>query len=200
MLCKKNHHANNCLDVDDATMADVEMETDAGDKYALFINQKNDPRIMEKLEFNPSISLANVKRSYFEALRKLKIRSLMKINMTASGTHSNEAWNFIEAAMKDFSGYSKIGIYYFCMRCEEHVDIECNFITFLDEKLKGDTTSPDSPEINKKKRGKGDDTTAFIKEMVGHSNEMVAILKDSVNDRKIALKSEELDCKKAASD
>jgi hypothetical protein len=33
--------------------------------------------------------------------------------------------------------------------CEEHANMDCNFITSLDKNLKGDTTSRDSPELNK---------------------------------------------------
>jgi hypothetical protein len=36
--------------------------------------------------------------------------------------------------------------------------------------------------------------------MIGHSNKMLAILKDSLNDRKIALKSKDLHRKEAAND
>jgi hypothetical protein len=38
VFSKKIHHAINRLDDNDATMAEVEMETNAGDKYATTIN------------------------------------------------------------------------------------------------------------------------------------------------------------------
>jgi hypothetical protein len=52
MFSKKTHHEINRLDNDDAAMAKVEKESDAGDKYATILNLMNDPHIAEKLKFN----------------------------------------------------------------------------------------------------------------------------------------------------
>jgi hypothetical protein len=42
----------------------------------------------------------------------------MKENMTVSGTHDNEPWNFVESTMTKLPGFTKISVYYFFKRCE----------------------------------------------------------------------------------
>ena len=42
-----------------------------------------------------------------------KIRRCMKENMSVSGTHDNDAWNFIESAMAKTPGFTKVAVYYF---------------------------------------------------------------------------------------
>ena len=53
--------------------------------------------------------------------------------MTKSGTHDNDAFNFVEVAMWEFHGFTPIAVYYFYTRCEEHTDIDCIFQPTMDE-------------------------------------------------------------------
>ena len=45
--------------------------------------------------------------------------------MTKSGTHDNDAFNFVQVAMWEFHGFTPIAVYYFYTRCKEHLDIDC---------------------------------------------------------------------------
>jgi hypothetical protein len=67
--------------------------------------------------------------------------------MTNLGSHSNNEWDFVEGAMKGFPGFTKISVFYFFIRCDVVKDIDCNFIPFLDEGLKGDSTTRDSTSV-----------------------------------------------------
>jgi hypothetical protein len=59
-------------------------------------------------------------------------------NMTESGTHDSNPWNFVKVAMKDFSGgMTKISVYHFFMRCENTDGVDAHFQPFLDQSLKG---------------------------------------------------------------
>jgi hypothetical protein len=66
-----------------------------------------------------------------------KVRRLMKKNMTQSGTHDNDPYNFVEIAMREFTGLTPIGVYYFYVRCEANKGIDDAFQPFLDNSLKG---------------------------------------------------------------
>ena len=59
--------------------------------------------------------------------------------MTKSGTHDNDAFNFVQVAMWEFHGFTPIAVYYFYTRCEEHLDIDSIFQLTMDESLKGNS-------------------------------------------------------------
>jgi len=69
----------------------------------------------------------------------------MKQNMTTSGEHDNDAYNFVDVAVKKVPGSStltKIGIYYFFLRCSENQqEVDDTFGTTMDEVLMGSTNS-----------------------------------------------------------
>jgi hypothetical protein len=67
----------------------------------------------------------------------VKIRQIMKENMTVSGTHDNEPWNFVECAMTKVQGFTKIAVYYFYKRCEVCDEIESVFQPFLEPAFAG---------------------------------------------------------------
>ena len=103
----------------------------------------------------------------------------MKTNMAKSGTHDNEPWNFVEVAMRQHSGFTKIAVYYFYMRCESVPDVDSVFQPFLDSSIKGS-----SVEINHestvpstgKKRKKNDDA---IEVLLEQSSAMIEMLRES---------------------
>jgi hypothetical protein len=76
----------------------------------------------------------------------LKVRNVMKVNMTTSGEHDNDAYNFVDVAMKKVPGAStltKIGCYYFFLRCtEKKQEIDDTFGSTMDPELMGNTHSP----------------------------------------------------------
>lgn len=64
----------------------------------------------------------------------------MKENMTQSGTHGNDPWDFVAVALravKQSIGFNEA--YYYYTRMEAHPDVEAQFQPFIDESLKGDS-------------------------------------------------------------
>ena len=59
--------------------------------------------------------------------------------MTKSGIHDNDAFNFVQVAMREFHGFTPIAVYYFYTRCEEHSDNDSIFQLTMDESLKGNS-------------------------------------------------------------
>lgn len=75
-----------------------------------------------------------------------KIRRIMKENMTISGTHDNEPWNFVESAMVRSGlrgGFTKIAVYYFYKRCDLCDGIDAVFQPLGDTTRLGDYSSDD---------------------------------------------------------
>ena len=85
-----------------------------------------------------------------DAIRKkfnmlLKVRRIMKKNMTTSGEHDNNPFNYVETAMKKAggTGMTKLGCYYFFVRCEANPQFDVSFAETMDPILMGSTS--DSP-------------------------------------------------------
>ena len=104
--------------------------------------------------------------------------------MTQSGTHDNDPWNFVEAAMRGFTGVTKIAVYYFFIRCEGVPDIDSVFSPFLDDSLKGSTIdinddssiSTGSRPSTAKKRKRIEDA---VDSLVDQSTQLLDVLKQS---------------------
>jgi hypothetical protein len=93
------------------------------DCFSTIVNASNNDQITEELIEDTLINLIKVDRLDVEVFQKkilnpFKIRGQIKKLMTASGTHNSDAWKFVEAAMKMFAGFTKVGIFYFWTRCE----------------------------------------------------------------------------------
>ena len=56
--------------------------------------------------------------------------------MMKSGTHDNDAFNFVQVLMQEFHGFTPIAVYILYTRCKEHMDIDCIFQPTMDESLK----------------------------------------------------------------
>jgi hypothetical protein len=115
------------------------------DPFSLILNIDDDPHIAS-LETDRAINFQDVNQFEMKAFRKkildlLKIRRVMKENMTVSGTHDNEPWNFVESAMTKVPGFTKISVYYLFKQCEACDGIDSVFQPFLDAAMVGDTTS-----------------------------------------------------------
>ena len=110
--------------------------------------------------------------------------------MTKSGTHDNDAFNFVQVAMWEFHAFTPIAVYYFYTRCEEHLDIDCIFQRTMDESLKGNSITvandssnspPSSVESKMTQSTQGDDTLSTI---MKQGQPMVDLLQSSVEDQK----------------
>ena len=115
------------------------------DSFCSLIFPPDDVYLLD-LSLDTDINLLCVDQFETEAFRKkimdlFKIRRKIKENMTESGTHDSDPWNFVECAMSGISGFTKIGVYYFYQRCEENIDIDGYFQPFLDLSMRGDTVS-----------------------------------------------------------
>lgn len=147
---------------------EVEQTTTTGEVFnekLLVVNKYNDRYIQEMVE-DGNLNLNDVEVVTWELYRKrfnllFRIRQKMKQNMTCSGEHDSDPWNFVDVAMNKISGgrkFPKVGILYFFRRCEEYPEIDAAFQTFLDESMKGstvdcrnkDNTSVDNEERQKK--------------------------------------------------
>lgn len=133
-------------DDDASTIGRGGAEFDTRDPFSTILNDDHDPHIEGSLETDKAINLLEVNQFDTKAFRKkildlFKIRRIMKENMTVSGTHDNEPWNFVESAMTKVQGFTKISVYYFYKRCEAYDEIDSVFQPFLDPAFVGDTTS-----------------------------------------------------------
>jgi hypothetical protein len=133
----------------------LDSEDEGEDDFVDFIVPPTNEHLAELLN-NKEYDLSDVDQYSSSAFRMkiltlFKVRRAMKENMTMSGTHDNDAWNFVEVAMRGHSGLTKLAVYYFYMRCESHPGIDARFQPFLDSALKGssvqlDRESPSSLE------------------------------------------------------
>jgi hypothetical protein len=151
-LVRVNRKVDNTIEDHEVTIDSEDDDEDSVEKnyFSKIVNEGNDIYLKELIE-NKEINLNKVMQFDSDAFKKkitnlFKIRNKMKENMTTSGTHDNNAWNFVEAAMRHVPGYTKISVYYFHTRCEQNPGVEAQFVTFLDDSLKGDTLDLCSPE------------------------------------------------------
>jgi hypothetical protein len=133
--------AYNCTGKDDDSLSSFETPQASSDDFATLVFPQDDI-YLAALQDNPDVDLNKYDQMTPDAFRKkvvtlFKVRRLMQKNMTQSGTHDNEPWNFVEVAMKEFTGLTKIAAYYFFMRCEANPEIDGVFQPFLDSSLKG---------------------------------------------------------------
>jgi hypothetical protein len=185
----------------------IDISNNEDDDYDMFssIVNSNDDDYIKELAANKVIDLRKVMQYDPAAFKKkitnlCKIRKLMVDNMTTSGTHDNKPWNFVEAAMQQYPGYTKISVYYFFTWYEYNLGIEAQFVAFLDDSIKGDTTtlcSPDSEQqLSHKKKRDLDDVN--IQTIMKQGNEMIKIMEDSAKDRKTNFEKSELEKNKRA--
>jgi hypothetical protein len=123
------------------------------DEKLVIVNYSDDEHLQEFLDIDKDfVNLRDVDNMTADVLKKkimlmFKVRRQMKENMTLSGTHDNSAFNFLDIAMNKVKGakiLSKIGMYYFYCRCEEHDDIDASFQPFLDGSIRGSTVCESS--------------------------------------------------------
>jgi hypothetical protein len=74
--------------------------------------------------------------------------------------------------------------------CEANPDVDCNFTPFLHEKMKGDSTSPYSPEVAVgKKRGRKTSPSDNVNQLIDQGTDLMKYLKEN---RKIKKKQKSL--------
>ena len=130
---------------DTSSNKDVNSDEDDDD------NDGSDDYIQEELEEDELLNLNDFNNLTPDVMRKkmnclFTVQRLIKENMTVSGTHNLDAYVYLEIAMKKTKGasrMSKILVYYFCMRCEKHDNIDSKFSPFLVPAIQGSTADGD---------------------------------------------------------
>jgi hypothetical protein len=73
----------------------------------------------------------------------LKVRREIQKNMTTSGEHDSDPYNFVEIAMKKIlggkGGLTLLGIYYFFKLCDAHPEVDVRYTVDIDDALRGNT-------------------------------------------------------------
>jgi hypothetical protein len=71
----------------------------------------------------------------------LKIRKLIQENMTLSGEHDSDPFNFVEVAMRKLgkSGLTLLGCYYFFKLCDANPEVDVRYSVQMDAFLRGNT-------------------------------------------------------------
>ena len=118
-------------------------ESTTDNEFATLTVSYDDP-VLADLDTNEEVDLAQFEQMETNAFRRkcldlFKIWSIMKENMTKSGTHDSDPYNFVEVAMRGFTGLTPISVFYFYKRCDEHPDIDSVFQLFMNYDLKGNS-------------------------------------------------------------
>jgi hypothetical protein len=130
------------------------------DEKLIVVNKANNPIIQDLIDEN-TFDLSDVDVMTPIVFKKsinllFCIQRTMKDNMTVSGTHNSDPWNFVDIAMNKIPGgwqLPKVGVLYFYRRYKEFPDVDAAFQTFLDDSLKGSTIEVDhrsSTDSNKR--------------------------------------------------
>lgn len=170
-----------------ADVAEAMNDCDDDDKTAVDIVLNEEDERWEEIHL---LDLNNFDNMSATAIRKkvhqlLKVRKEMKKNMTISGEHDSDPYNFVEVAMKNVGGcgLTILGCYYFYMRCEENPEVDSVFGDQMEDSLKGNTEiiTMDSkvPVSNEKKRA-----YAAMVDMSGIAKSLVDEMKETNREMK----------------
>jgi hypothetical protein len=101
-------------------------------------NKLGDEHISAAVEddgVNPKDFLQQSWQSVAKTVYKFtKARKQVQTNMTISGTHDSDTWNFIEPCLKSCKvSINPIKVYYFVMHCKSRPEVDAVFNIFLEE-------------------------------------------------------------------
>lgn len=185
-------------------------DEDDGDEFSQIINPKGNAHLAE-LATDHEINLLDVDQFETNSFRKMittlfRIRANMKKDMTVSGTHDNDAWNFVDNSRKAHARFTKLGVYYFYERCEEFPDMDAQMQPFMDPTLKG-SSEDDVVEVKEQdsKPSSGKKATEQAVERLmdtlqSSTAQLIAKLGDSKTDRKRYMEEDRKERKRAARD
>ena len=113
------------------------------DEFTTLIVSYKDP-VLADLDMDEEVDLAKFEQMETNAFQKkcldlFKVWSIMKENMMKSRTHDSDPYNFVEVAMRGFTGFTPISVFYFYKPCDEHPDIDSVFQPFMNDDLKGNS-------------------------------------------------------------
>ena len=183
-------------------------ESTMEDKFATLIVSYEDP-VLADLDTNEEIDLAQFEQMETNAFQKkcldlFKVWSIMKENMMKSRTHGSDPYNFVKVAMRGFTGLTRISVFYFYKRCDEHPDIDSVFQPFMNNDSKGNSITLgtcDDDDTSPSTIGSTSKTVLFdqMDMMVQQGSQLLELLKMTVEEQKLERlnrKQERMDCNK----
>ena len=107
-----------------------------------------------------------------------------------SGTHDSEPYNFVEVAMRGFTGLTPISVFYFYKQWDEHPDIDSVFQPFMIDALKGNSITLGTcgnDDMSPSTLAPTSKTVLFdqMDTMVQQGNQLLELLKTSVKEQKL---------------
>jgi hypothetical protein len=131
------------------------------------VNLKDDVHVREELKDKDAevpINLNDFDNLTDDVMRKktnllFQVRRKVQENMTVSGTHDSDPYNFLDVAINSIKGakrMNKIAVHYFFVRCDEHEAIDAAFSPFLDSEIKGSTTDDNMSDLGSSTVKSGD--------------------------------------------
>ena len=80
-----------------------------------------------------------------------KVRKIIQENMTLSGEHDSDVYNFVDIAMKKAGtgGFTVLGCYYFFKICDLHPEVDVTYSVTLDDAIRGNTEDEFGTEAKK---------------------------------------------------
>ena len=164
------------------------------DEFATLIVSYKDP-VLADLDTNEEVDLAQFEQMETNAFRKkcldlFKVWSIMKENVTKSGTHDSDPYNSVKVAMRGFTGLTPISVFYFYKRCDEHPDIDSVFQPFMNNDLKGNSITLgtcDDDNTSPSTIGSTSKTVLFdqMDMMIQQGSQLLELLKTSVEEQKL---------------
>jgi hypothetical protein len=122
--------AFNCPDEEDNTASQLIIDDE--DPHASELKEL-------EIEMFDTMSSEVIKKKVFAML---KVRKQVQQNMVQSGEHDNDAYNFMDVAIKKSAtgqSLTKLGCYYFFIRCENHKEVDEKFVTDVEDSIKGNS-------------------------------------------------------------
>lgn len=148
---------------------------------------------------------------------KKKINTLFKVrrevqkNMTVSGEHDSDSFNFMDVAMKNVGAgqsLTKLGCYYFFKRCDENKEVDEKFVVGVEPGIKGNSddisiiTSEDPTTLSSQKKraysaiAELNDVAKTIAEQMKESNRLVQISTDEMKEKNRLVQQSNVEKKK----
>jgi hypothetical protein len=145
---------------------------------------------------NPKDFVQQSWQSVAKAISKFtKARKQVQTNMTISGTHDADTWNFIEPSLKSCKvSLNPIELYYFVMRCKSHPEVDAVFNIFLEEGVRYESTDdPTEGESGSSSTGKNKIQKELLQQLKETTKIAAAMVESSKDASKHRVKSNSRD-------
>ena len=115
--------------------------------------------ILNLLEYDIMTDVAIKKK----IMSLFKVRKIIQENMTTSGEHDSDVYNFVEVAMRKVGtgGFTLFGCYYFFKICDLHAEVDVSYSVTLDDAIRGNTDDNFGTDSKKGQELKNDKKRAY---------------------------------------